>query len=175
VNERGLTLAEILVAVAIVGIGLVGLMSVVPIATYGVQEGNQLSTATFLAEQGLEQVRNAVWTKVSPPAPLGDEFDCLGKGSAAAPSSTKCNRSAPTSCLFGSSCLTFPDEPSIPGFPGYSRTYRVIDCGTTACGGVVDSNLRLAIVSVSYRPLTGSGVSQTQKTVRLSLLIARRQ
>src|SRR5688572_17148749 len=72
-NERGLTLAEILVAVAILGIGLVGLAVVVPIASYGVQEGSQLSTATFLAEQRLEQIRNAPWTGT--PA-----NDCVGTG-----------------------------------------------------------------------------------------------
>ncbi len=164
-NERGLTLAEILVAVAIIGIALVGLMSVVPVATYGVQEGNQLSTATFLAEQGLEQVRNAVWTQV------GDK-DCLGVGPTAAPTSTRCSNSP---CTAGMPCTTFPDEPSVAGYPTYSRTVRVIDCGTTACGGVIDSNLRLAIVSVSYRPMTGTGVASTPKTVRVSLLVAKRQ
>ncbi len=165
VNDRGLTLAEILVALAIVGIGLVGLLAVVPVATYGVQEGNQLSTATFLAEQGLEQVRNAVWTQV------GDR-DCLGVGPTAAPTSTRCDRSP---CALDALCTTFPDEPTVTGYPAYSRSVRVIDCGTTACGGVVDANLRLAIVNVSYRPMTATGVAATPKTVRLSLLIAKRQ
>jgi prepilin-type N-terminal cleavage/methylation domain-containing protein len=165
-NDRGLTLAEILVALVIIGIGLVGLMSVVPVATYGVQEGNQLSTATFLAEQGLEWMRNADWTA----APAND---CLGVGPSGPPISNQCNRQV-SSCSTGVQCTTFPDEPSVAGYQGYSRTYRVIDCGATACGGVVDSNLRLAIVSVSYRPLTGAGVAQRLKTVRLSLLIAKR-
>lgn len=165
VNDRGLTLAEILVALAIVGVGLVGLLAVVPVATYGVQEGSQLSTATFLAEQGLEQVRNAVWTQVS-------DKDCLGVGPTAAPTSTRCDR---TPCTIGTLCTTFPDEPSVTGYPTYSRSVRVIDCGTTACGGVVDANLRLAIVNVSYRPMTATGVAPTPKTVRLSLLIAKRQ
>ncbi|HXG04523.1 MAG TPA: prepilin-type N-terminal cleavage/methylation domain-containing protein [Candidatus Binatia bacterium] len=165
VNDRGLTLAEILVALAIVGIGLVGLLAIVPVATYGVQEGSQLSTATFLAEQGLEQVRNAVWTQVR-------NLDCLGVGPTAAPTSTRCDRSP---CALDAGCTTFPDEPSVTGYPAYSREVRVIDCGTTACGGVVDSNLRLAIVNVSYRPMTARGVASTPKTVRLSLLIAKRQ
>ncbi len=165
VNERGLTLAEVLVALAIIGIGLVGLLAVVPVATYGVQEGNQLSTATFLAEQGLEQVRNAVWTQVG-------NLDCLGVGPTAAPTSTRCDRN---SCTVGVPCTTFPDEPSVTGYPSYSRIVRVIDCGATACGGVTDSNLRLAIVNVSYRPMTGTGVASTLKTVRVSLLVAKRQ
>jgi prepilin-type N-terminal cleavage/methylation domain-containing protein len=170
VNDRGLTLAEILVALAVVGIGLVGLLAVVPVATYGVQEGNQLSTATFLAEQGLEQVRNAVWIRVG-----GVERDCLGIGPTSAPTSPSCQRSAPTACSVGTPCTTFPDEPSVSGYPGYSRTTRIIDCGTTACGGVMNSNLRLVIINVSYRPMTATGVAVTPKTVRLSLLIAKRQ
>ncbi len=172
-NARGLTLAEILAALAVVGIGLVGLLAVVPVAGYGVQEGNQLSTATFLAEQGLEQVRNAVWTE-APPAPAGG-LDCLGVGPTAAPTSSRCSRVAPTACTFGAPCTTFPDEPSVPGHASYSRTFRVIDCGATACGGVVDAGLRLAIVSVSYTPMTGAGAGTAPKAVRLSLLIAKRQ
>src|SRR3989442_7287448 len=37
-NERGLTLVEVLVAAAIIGIGLVGLMTVVPVSSFGVRE-----------------------------------------------------------------------------------------------------------------------------------------
>lgn len=165
VNERGVTLAEILVAVAVIGIGLVGLLAVVPLATYGVQEGNQLSTATFLAEQRLEQVRNAVWDEVK-------NLDCLGVGPTAAPTTNTCDRG---SCTLGAACTPFPDEPTVTGYPGYARTVRVIDCGTTACGGVLDSGLRLAVVSVSYLPMTGTGVASNTKTIRLSLLIARRR
>src|SRR5207245_9743591 len=77
-NERGLTLAEILVAVAIIGLGLVGLAVVIPVSSYGVQEGNQLSTATFLAEQMIERARSAQWTQ-------NPAVDCLGIGTAAAP------------------------------------------------------------------------------------------
>src|SRR6266852_2441256 len=60
-DQRGMSLAEILVACVIIAIGLVGLLSAVPTASYGIQEGQQLSTATFLANQRLEQARNAQW------------------------------------------------------------------------------------------------------------------
>ena len=97
-DERGLSLVEILVAVAIISIGLVGLAVVVPISNYGIQEGNQLSTSTFLAEQRLEEVRNAPWA--SSPA-----NDCLGVSPTnAAPASTTCSRSAPTVCTTGTAC-----------------------------------------------------------------------
>src|SRR2546425_13216722 len=64
-NERGLTLVEILVAAAVIGIGLVGLMAVVPISSYGLHEGNSLTRATFLAEQKMEEGKNAVWQQSS--------------------------------------------------------------------------------------------------------------
>ena len=122
-NERGLSLVEILVAIAIIGIGLVGLAVVVPVASYGVQEGNQLSTATFLAEQRLEEVRNAPWA--ASPA-----NDCLGVSSNnAPPGSTTCTRSAPTSCTGGTACTTYGDESAVAGFTGYSGLFQDIGHG----------------------------------------------
>ena len=79
-DDRGMTVAEILVALVIISIGLLGLASVVPISSYGIQEGNQMSTAAFLAEQRLEQVKTAVWE--AQPA-----VDCLGVSSNASFSS----------------------------------------------------------------------------------------
>src|SRR5262245_44377170 len=43
----------------IIGVGLLALSSAIPLVAYGMREGNQLSTVTFLANQRLEQVRNA--------------------------------------------------------------------------------------------------------------------
>ena len=61
-DQRGMTLAEVLVALPIITIGLLALLSAIPLSTYATQEGRQTSTATFLANQRLEQVRNASWT-----------------------------------------------------------------------------------------------------------------
>src|SRR5438445_13727778 len=76
----------------IVGIGLAGLMIVVPIGSFGLAEGNQLTTATFLAEERLEHVRKALWTS-SP------DNDCVGIGPMAAPTvpaTKKCTNGALT-------------------------------------------------------------------------------
>lgn len=164
-NERGLTLAEILVATAVIGVGLIGLAVVVPISTYGVQEGNQLSTATFLAEQGIERVRSAAWTA----APAND---CVGISAtpAAAPAGT-CN---------GVTIITFPDEPAVAGFPGYSRRTRVTDCGAVAggCGAapfnIEHAGLRLVEVTVTYSPLTAAGVAAGTKAATVQWLVAQR-
>lgn len=175
-NERGLTLAEILVAVAILGIGLVGLAVVVPIASYGVQEGSQLSTATFLAEQRLEQVRNAPWT--GPPA-----NDCIGNGASApvVPAGVTCTKG--TNPPVAAGATTFADEANVVWgnttsttaiTGGYSRQVRIADCSPTACAGLTSATMRRVTVSVAYRPLTSSGVSPTDKTVSVQWLVTQK-
>jgi len=163
-NERGLTLAEILVAVAVIGLGLVGLAVVIPVSSYAVQEGNQLTTATFLAEQMVERARAAAWTG----APAAD---CLGVSTAnAAP--------VPTGATCGGATTTqFPDETSaagVSGYPRYTRIVRVQDCGATPCAGVTDAALRLVTVTVTYTPLTGTGQSPAPKTVSLEWLVTQK-
>jgi prepilin-type N-terminal cleavage/methylation domain-containing protein len=163
-NERGLTLAEILVATVIIAIGLVGLAVVVPVASYGVQEGNQLSTATFLAEQRIEQARNKVWTG----NPLQD---CLGV------SSPSTSAPATTADCAGTAAgaVSFADESPVAGFTGYNRTTRIIDCSTTTCAGLTNpANMRRVTVTVSYRPLTGSGVAVQDKNVSVEWVVTRR-
>ena len=73
-DVRGMTIAEVLMAVGIIGVGLLALCSAIPIAAYGINEGSQLSTATFLANQRMEQVRNARWVS----AVSGTAVDRLG-------------------------------------------------------------------------------------------------
>ena len=60
VNEQGLTLTETLAALAVLSVGLVALISLLPLAGFGVHEGAHRSSAAFLATQRLEQIRLAV-------------------------------------------------------------------------------------------------------------------
>jgi Tfp pilus assembly protein PilV len=60
-----LTLAEVLSALAVLSIGLVALISLLPLAGFGVHEGAHRSGATFLATQRLEQIRLAVGSGAS--------------------------------------------------------------------------------------------------------------
>ncbi len=187
-NERGLTLAEILVATVIIAIGLVGLATVIPLSNYGVYEGNALSTATFLAEQRLEAVRNTAWT-TTPSA-----NDCLGLSTTSsstvgsAPTSTTCTRSAlpapdNAACTSGTSCTTYADESAVTGYPAYGRTVRVYDCSTTiipnssaGCASVTDANMRLVRVTVTYTPISGVGSSASgaTKSAVVEMIIAKR-
>lgn len=57
INDRGMTLVEVLIAVAIIVTGLVGVMTGMQLATGGVATGQQQTTAAFLAEQRMEDVR----------------------------------------------------------------------------------------------------------------------
>jgi Tfp pilus assembly protein PilV len=59
IDERGLTLAEVLVATVIIAAGFLAVLTAFPQAMSGVQTGNEESTATFLAQQKLESLRSA--------------------------------------------------------------------------------------------------------------------
>lgn len=56
-NQRGMTLVEVLVAVAIITIGLTAVATGMQLATGGIAQGQQETTAVFLAEQRLEDVK----------------------------------------------------------------------------------------------------------------------
>jgi prepilin-type N-terminal cleavage/methylation domain-containing protein len=159
-NQSGMSLAEILVASVIIAIGLVGLLSAVPLASYGIQEGRNLSTATFLANQRLEEVRNAAWTQ-NPAA------DKLGASASATV--------APVAAGIG---VTFPDEPPMAApYAGYTRTVRVLDCGVApGCNAIVNAGMRQVIVEVSYTPITGIGqaAAGSTKAATVSMIISQR-
>ena len=171
-NQRGFTLVEVLLAAFLMTIGLVGLLSVVPVGTFATSDGYRLSTATFLANQKLEEVRNMPWRS----APAND---CLGISSTAT--------SAPTvpaggTCTLGATTVNangalpwFTDQSSISGFQGYSRNVRITNCGVGAgCGGVVDATLRNVVVTVTYRTGSAIAVSSTDKPVVVSMTVSQR-
>ena len=58
-SQGGFTLAELLAAVFVISLGLVAVGAGFATAIQGVETGRQQTTATFLAEQRLEQVRAA--------------------------------------------------------------------------------------------------------------------
>jgi type II secretory pathway pseudopilin PulG len=158
-SQRGMTLAEVLVALPIIMIGLLALLSAIPLASYATQEGSQMSTATFLANQRLEQVRNAPWSAT--PA-----VDSLGVSA----SSTAAPQSAGTT--------TFADEsPMAAPYTAYTRQVRITDCGVGAgCTGVTSSGMRLATVTVTYTPLSATGptAGPASRSVAVSMVIAQR-
>ncbi len=182
-DTRGMTLAEVLVALVIIAIGLVGLAAVLPISSYGIQEGNQMSQATFLAEQRLEQLKGMRWSKV----PVND---CLGTSGTTASSWSFTGGTAPTSLLACSplnppaapyATVTYSDEtptsnPLASPYAKYTRKVRIQPCDAAGSQcGVTDPALRLVTVRVYYTPLQGiGGVATSQKFVELAMLVAER-
>jgi type II secretory pathway pseudopilin PulG len=164
-DQAGMSLAEILIACVVIAVGLVGLLSAIPLASYGMQEGRQLSTATFLANQRLEQVRNATWVQ----CPVAAASDTLGVSASA--------NVAPTA----GALTTFPDEnPMAAPYADYSRTVRITASQPAdACpGGAYGPNvgLRQVVVTVSYRASTGRGVAAagTRKSAIVTMLFAQK-
>ena len=172
-NQRGMTLAEVLVALPIITIGLLALLSVIPLSTYAIQDGSQTSTATFLANQRLEQARNAQWTAtcgVVIPGPA-TQVDKLG---VSAPSTA-----APTD---PSNTVTFADESSMaPPYGRYSRQVRITDsvAGAPTCdafGNMTGTGIRQATVTVTYTPLSATGKNAVSgpRSVNVTMQIAQR-
>lgn len=58
-EKQGLTLAEVLLALTVLAIGVVALISLLPLAASGAHEGGHRSIAAFLASDRLEQIRLA--------------------------------------------------------------------------------------------------------------------
>ena len=177
-DQRGMTLAEVLVALPIITIGLLALLSAIPLSTYATQEGRQTSTATFLANQRLEQVRNAQWTAtcqvdasgfvVVGPAVVNDHIG-VSSPSTAAPKD-------PTAVV------TFADESSL-AFPyaPYSRQVRIVDSVASAptcdaAGIMTGTGARRVTVTVSYTPLSATGTNAVSGTrsVSVTMQIAQR-
>ena len=166
-NQRGMTLAEVLVALPIITIGLLALLSAIPLSTYAIQDGSQTSTATFLANQRLEQVRNAQWLATCPAT-----VDTLGvsASSTAAPAD-------------GGAVTTFADENAIAApYAAYTRQVRITDsvASTTVCGvtGAITGTygLRRVTVTVTYRPMSATGTSAVSgsRSVAVNMEVAQR-
>ncbi len=143
-EESGFTLVEILVAVAILMIGLVAVMQGFPMGTAGVETGRRQSTGVFLAEQKIEQIKAFA---LSPAA---------GQGFTNLPICNPCNAAAP---------LNSENFNTIAGYPEYTRTL-IIQNGPTA-------TTRLVRVQLSYRRVTSTGVQTGGTQVDIATLIAQ--
>lgn len=61
-GETGVTLIEIIVAVAVIAVGLIGVVAGFLHAVGGLETGRQQTTAVFLAEQRMEQLKAGALT-----------------------------------------------------------------------------------------------------------------
>ena len=152
-EESGFTLVEILVAVAILMIGLVAVMQWFPLGTAGVESGRRQSTGVFLAEQKIEQIKAwALSTCTGPPGCAVQQ----GFATVIKPGGTCANA--------GNPCADDAFN-AIPGYPEYQRTVT-INLGPTG-------TTRLVRVQVQYRRVTGGAVLAGGQQVDFTTLIAQ--
>jgi len=178
-NQRGMTLAEVMVALPIITIGLLALLSAIPLSTYATQEGSLTSTATFLANQRLDQVRNAQWSArcqvnaatgvVVPGAAVVTDALGVSSPSSAAPKDP-------------AAVVTFADEsPVAAPYTQYSRQVRISNSVApaptcTAAGVMSGTGARQVTVTVFYTPLSATGTNAVAGTrsVSVTLQVAQR-
>ena len=153
-KESGFTLVEILVAIAILMVGLVAVMQWFPLGTAGVETGRRQSTGVFLAEQKIEQIK--AW---SLGAAANQGFATVAAGG---------------TCFAAGPCNNDAFN-TIPGYPGYSRTVTItcINGGpppvAAACAG---GTVRVVRVQVQYRRVTDRGVLTGGQQVDIATIIA---
>jgi type II secretory pathway pseudopilin PulG len=150
-DESGLTLIEILMAVAVIMIGLVAILQWFPMGTAGVETGKRQSTAVFLAEQRLEQIKS--WAVSGAAGANFANFPVCGT-----PPNPPCN--VPGTPLVDDAFN------SIPGYGEYSRSVIVEDGPTPT--------MRMVRVQVSYRRVTTTGALTGGTQVDIGTLLAAR-
>ncbi len=146
-GQGGFALMEVLVAMAILTIGLLGVgaamsvqtgvVSAIPSGQTAVTQGYYVSTATALAQERLEQAKRITYSASG------------GDGYGAGP--------APTG---------LPDENPVSGYPNFTRQVRFTNNSPAA-------NMKTVTVTVTYTVNTGTG--QLGGTMTIPTLIAQRQ
>ncbi|HTY80068.1 MAG TPA: hypothetical protein VMI34_19740 [Candidatus Bathyarchaeia archaeon] len=136
-------MAELLAAIFVISAGLVAVVAGFATAVQGVETSRQQTTATFLAEQRLEQVHAAA---------LGNSLvSCMGFANV-------------TSGCFGAQAYG-----AITNAPGYRSTVTITDYADA--NGIIQR--KRIDVEVFYYPIVAWGVLQTaERSVRLSTLIS---
>jgi Tfp pilus assembly protein PilV len=168
-DSAGMTVVEVIIALGIITIGLLALIGAMPLSTSLIGESNLQTTATFLAQQRLEQIKNATWSFTTPPDKLG------GAGS---------DGSAPVA--------EWADEAAVASYPQFQRQVRICQCDlcvaraldpadpaktTQPCGLPTNpKEVRQVKVTVSVARMTGPGTfdSGALESVQLVTFIAQR-
>ena len=139
--EKGFTLAEVLVAAAIVTIGLAGVTAMLQLAVASSRDGRQRSAAIFLADERVEQVRGSTWDAAG---------DCLGVSPSGTlpPLTSTCHEA-------GADHVSFPDDRAgtlRAPFEEFTRTVRVEPCAGLETCPVASQDLRLVTIAIGHGP-----------------------
>ncbi len=130
-----MTLVEVLAALSVLAVGIVAMITLLPLAGFGIREGAHRSTAVFMAADRLEQVRRMVGTAAS-------QDDPLGPGP-----------------------IALPDEPTMaPPYEAFARSVRVEECGLAlGCSGTRMPGIRQVTVAVTYPISDAHAVAPTAR------------
>jgi prepilin-type N-terminal cleavage/methylation domain-containing protein len=155
--ERGFTLAEVIIATFILAIGLVAVATGFQFATSSIASGRGETTAVFLAEQRIEQLKAiAVTNYDSIAAGVTTEF-CLPTNIGT--TASNCQTAA----------VTFKG-------PSYTRVTTVVDNpgGVAPCTGVSPFLCKRIQVKVTYRPVTSRGDVSQGRSVDMYTVVTKR-
>ncbi len=144
-SEGGFTLSEVLMATFILSIGLVAVGTGFQYASSGVETGKGETTAAFLAEQKVEQLKATAlvdWTNAALTAATTTEY-CPSSGAVCTGTATA-------------------------GF------YRRVTTITNNAGGTCTASCKLVEVSVFYKAVTGQGQLNQERRVDLRTLVVAR-
>ena len=164
-DSAGMTVVEVIIALGVITVGLVALIAAMPLSTSLIGESNRKTTATFLAQQRLEQIKNAQWTAAA---------DTLG---GAGSNGTAAVAQWPDE---GYNTIVIPMGAGNASYPRFRRQVRIRDCSVVACSGIPtatagSNTLREVTVTAFFLPLSGVGTAlANEDSVQLATLIARR-
>ena len=130
-EERGLTLAEVLPALALLSLGLVAMITLLGPAASSIHEGGHRSRAIFLASQRLEQIRHMVGRSEIDADPLREAGAFPDEPDLSAPHAA------------------------------FSRSVRILDCGLPpGCSSIQSPGMRQVSVTVGYPgAMAGAGAA----------------
>jgi prepilin-type N-terminal cleavage/methylation domain-containing protein len=143
-GDEGLTLVEILAAVAVIAIALVAMIAAIHHGLSGIDTGRGESTAVFLVEDKLEELRSVA---------LADWGNA-----ALAPGTTV------EYCQLSNGCAPTPTPTS------FRRTTTVHAGSEGACS----ASCKIVNVSVAYRPVTMLGQLDQERRVDVQAMFAPR-
>ena len=152
-NQAGMTLVEVLVAIVIIGIGLMALLAAVPAGIGGMETGRQQSTAIYLAQDKMERIKS--WSLSTSPNPAQQGFGTI--------------LPAGTCFAAGQGACATENYGTIAGYPGYRRVVTALaDPGTPAPPNHTRTRVT---VQVFYTP-RGDNVQTAERQVSMSTVLA---
>jgi type II secretory pathway pseudopilin PulG len=190
-DTKGMTIAEALISLSIISVGLLALLGTMPLSTSGIAESNFKTTATFLGQQRLEQIKNAQWCGACGVG--GATVDTLGGGGSngnAASAQWPDEAYGTIALPAGSACPAA--NPSVSCYPQFRRQVRLVDCSVVSCSAVNTgtpsvATLRQVTVTVFFRRISaqvmrdvsdtaavGGPVDPGEESVQIVTLLARR-